>query len=138
MSEGIDSENFADLKICLEDLNKLNNEYIQFKLTNHKKRGKKKKFAEFIRLITTVSVEISENESFEKPEPEPTKNKRGFYKKKNIQSPEISKENESKNSLSLNEEECTNEQNFSGSKVSVVGSVLMEEYPQFADVEHAP
>jgi hypothetical protein len=49
----------------LEDLTKLNNEYIQFKITNNKKRGKKKKFYDFIRTIATVSVEHSENEDSE-------------------------------------------------------------------------
>jgi phosphatidylserine decarboxylase len=58
----LESSQYFGLKICLEDLTKLNNEYIKFKISNNKKRGKKKKFAEFIRNIATVSIENSQNE----------------------------------------------------------------------------
>lgn len=58
----IESVFFGDLKTCLEDLTKLNNEYVLFKKNNHKKRGKKKKFADFIRNIVIVSIEHSQEE----------------------------------------------------------------------------
>lgn len=56
----------------MEDLTKLNNAYISFKKSNHKKRGKKKKFADFIRNIIIVSIEHSHREESPTPAPTPT------------------------------------------------------------------
>ena len=71
----LNSTQFADLKTCLDDLIKLNQEYIDFKKTNNKKRGKKKKFADFIREITTVSIENSQTEELDEEGPVKTSSK---------------------------------------------------------------
>jgi DNA repair exonuclease SbcCD nuclease subunit len=116
VSEGIDSEHFVDLKLCLEDLSKLNNEYIKFKLTNNKKRGKKKKFAEFIRMITTVSVEITEDEAQANPHfdfPKTTQNSakktRGIREESGVK--------ESSNNYSEHQSEVEDPEKLSSSKV---------------------
>ena len=87
----------------MNDLNKLNNEYIKFKQSNNKKRGKKKKFSEFIRFITTVSVEVSENDMLEDNQVKNSNAKKSSAKKLQIQ-----KMNQSSMHISKEKENNTN------------------------------